>query len=388
MKLRKFCQSLSVLSAVVFLTAGVASAQQETVQKSRIEIFRGGKADGATKKNVLPGKITRSGTATDTTAPASEPAAEAQPEPRYSPEAQQQIQATSGRLADSSYDSFQRGLMPLHDHLDQIQLAADTEFRLAGKAGQGDVAASYLERVRRVERALREFDAPNAVGWRADLFLAQAMVAQAEYGLATIEQDETVAEFAAQQAQTLAERHLLERRFDSSVGLASLPMLLHAEMLTPDGAARGRELLVEVVRQTRRWNELGAGIGRSDKLAEAEFELARFDFFTAFDSEGQDIEESFTAASEASARLLKDRIGFYKNGTASIYEIARSWRNMKELVDYAAAAKNGVSQETLDESRANLEQLVELATAKEDRQGRIAADMAYVTLLNEIATAK
>lgn len=382
MRLREFCQSLCLLSAIIFLANGVAFAQQ------KIEIFRGVEAGEGSKKNVLPGKITRSGT---TTAPTTTPDAATQPEPkapRYSPEAQERIQATSVRLADSSFDSFQRGLMPLHDHLDQIQLAADTEFRLAGKAGTGAVAARYLERVRQVERALREFDAPNAEGWRADLFLARAMVAQAEYDLATVEQNATVAEFAAQRARTLAERHLIERNFDSSVGLASLPSLLHAEMLTPDGAARGRELLEQAVLQTRRWNELGAGIGRSDKLAEAEFELARFDFFTAFDSKDQDVEESFQAASEASARLLKDKIGFYKNGTASLYEIARSWRNMQEIVEYAAATKNGVRQETLDQSRANLAQLVELATAKEDRQGRIGADLAYVNLLNEIATAK
>jgi hypothetical protein len=387
MKIREFCQSICVLSAVVFLTAGAASAQQK-----KIEIFRGGKVEGGSEKNVIPGKITRSGATSKTEAPETNSTSVTQPKatpaPRYSAESQERIRSTSLRLVNGSFDSFQRGLMPLHDHLEQLQLAAEADFRLAGKAGQGAVAARHLERMRRVELALREFDAPNAEGWRADLFLSQALVAQAEYELALTEQNAAVADFAAQRARTLAERHLIERRYDSSVGLASLPTLLQAEMLTPDGAARGRELLVEAVRQTRRWNQLGAGIGRSDKLAEAEFELARFDFFTAFDSESQDIEASFTAASEASAKVLTQRIEFYKNGTASLYDIARSWWNMRELVEYAASTKTGVSQEAIEQSRANLEQVVEMATAKEDRQGRIAADIAYVSLLNDIATAK
>lgn len=382
---RRKCQLLCVLSAIVYLGAGVAFAQQ------KIEIFRGTRQEGASEKNVIPGQVTRSGTATatgDPAAPSTTPDAASNTGPRYSPEAQEQIRASSVSLTDSSFQSFQRGLMPLHDHLDQLQLAADSDFRLAGKEGQGDVATRYVEQLRRVERALREFDAPNAEGWRADLFLAQALLAQAEFDVATIEGDSAAAGFAAQRAQTLAERHLIERRFDSSIGIASLPMLLQAEMLTPDGAARGRELLVQVVDQTRRWNEAGAGIGRSDKLATAEFELSRFDFFTAFDSPEQDIEESFTAASEASSKLLEQKMEFYKNGTADLFEIAQAWRNMQQLVEYAASTKAGVSREVVERSRTNLELLVEMASAKQDRQGRIAADVAYVSLLNQIATSE
>ena len=377
---RRKCQLICVLSAVVFQGAAVASAQQ------KIEIFRGTQRDGASEKNVIPGQVTRSETTAAPAATSTAPQPDVKAAPRYSPEAQEQILATSRSLADSSFQSFRRGLMPLHDHLDQLQFAADSEFRLAGKDGQADVATRYVEQLRRVELALREFNAPNAVGWRADLLLAQAMVAQAEFDLATVEGDEEQAEFAAERATILAERHLIERRFDSSVGLASLPMLLHAEMLTPEGAVRGREMLVQVVDQTRRWNELGAGIGRSDKLATAEFELARFDFFTAFDSPEQDIEESFTAASEASGKLLEQKMEFYKNGTADLFEIAQAWRNMQQLVEFAASTKTGVSPDVVESSRTNLELLVELATAKQDRQGRFAADVAYVSLLNEIAT--
>lgn len=386
MNRRVKCQLLSLM---LLLPTGIASAQL------KIEVFRGGEAGGASEKNVIPGKITTSSLTND---PVSPPAAESAPaatqpdseSPPYSDESVQRIRQSSSSLAASSMDSFRRGLMPLHDHLDQLRIVADSEFRLVGgtEGGRIQVAARHLGRMRQVERALSDFDQPNAEGWRADLYLARAMVAQAEFDLATAEGNPDAAEFAALRARILAERHVIERRFDSSLGLASLPMLLQAEMLTPDGAARGRELLVEVVRQTRRWNELGAGIGRADRLFEAEFELARFDFFVAFDSEAQDIEASFRAASEASQRLLEQKIGFYQSGTASLYEIARSWQNMREIVEYAASTKNGVSQATIEQSRNDLNRVVELATAKNDRRGRIGADVGYVSLIHEIATAK
>lgn len=130
-------------------------------------------------------------------------------------------------------------------------------------------------RVRKVERALRRLNDPNAAGYRADLLLAQAMVAQAEFDLASIQGEQAAAEFAAQRARILAERHLLEHRFDSSLGLASLSTLVNAEMLTPAAAARGRELLIQAVRTTRRWSQLGSGLSRPDKVAEAEFLTCR-----------------------------------------------------------------------------------------------------------------
>ena len=388
---RIFTRLSACLLGLALLYGGDVFAQQ------KIQIFRGGEESGASQRNVIPGAVTssrrdapQSGTAQPVTAPAesaTEPSEEKLP---YSPAAMQRIQGNGSRLATRSFDSFRRGLMPLHDHIDQLQLVADSEFRLLGRdgAGSAEVAARHLERIRRVERALRDFDEPNAEGWRADLFLARALVAQAEFDLARVQGNESAAEFAAQRARLLAERHLIERRYDSSIGLASLPMLLHAEMLTPDGAARGRQLLVQAVRTTRRWNQIGAGIGRADKVAEAEFELARFDFFVAFDSEEQNVEASFQAAAQASQRMLTSRMEYYKNGTASLYEIARSWQNMREIVEYAASTKSGVSQAAIDRSRANLNRVVEMSRAKSDSRGRIAADLAYVSLINEIATAE
>lgn len=381
-------QLVLCLTAAALLDASSAFAQ------GKIEIFKGGEKSGASTKNVIPGTITssrRDKANPGDAQPATEPESDAESnDPPYSEEATQRIRTNGSQLADRSFDSFNRGLMPLHDHLDQLQLVASSEFRVLPPDGTGEaaVAARHLSRVRKVERALRGLNEPNAAGYRADLLLAQAMVAQAEFDLASIQGEQAVAEFAAQRARILAERHLLERRFDSSLGLASLPALLNAEMLTPAGAARGRELLVQAVRTTRRWSQLGAGLGRPDKVAEAEFELARFDFFVALESEEQNVGPGFQAASRAAQRMLDRKIEYYRTGTASLYEIARAWQNMRELVEYAASTKAGVTQKTVDRSRANLNRIVEMAQAKSDKRGRIAADLAYVSLINEIATAR
>jgi len=369
---------LLLWTALSALHVETASAQQ------RIQIFRGGKIGGASNRNVQPGQITRSASqAEPEVSPSNRP--EKPPETRYSPEQIQRIRQSAASLADSSFDAFRRGLMTLHDHIDQLELAANAEYRLATTpSDQVAVAGLHLQRMHRIERALAAFDQPNAEGSLADLFLARALEAQAEYDLATAAGQTTAAEFAALRARRLAERHLVERRFDSSLGIASLPVLLHAEMLTPDGAARSRELLSNLVRQTRRWNELGAGIGRADKLLEAEFELTRLDFFTAFDSPSQNVQPSLLAAREISQRLFEQKVSYYRNGTAGLHEIARAWNNMQQIVEYASSLEEGVSPETLQRSRQNLNQIVALARSRQDRGGRIAADITYISLLNQI----
>ena len=376
---------LAVCLATLLLP-GPASAQQ------KLEIFKGGEKSDASAKNVLPGTTTSSRKDQTSSAQSTAPVGDEEKsnDAPYSEEATLRIRTNASQLAERSFDSFSRGLMPLHDHLDQLQLAARSEFRLIPPNGTGEtaVAVRHLSRVRKVERALRQLNEPNAAGYRADLLLAQAMVAQAEFDLASIQGQQAVAEFAAQRARILAERHLLERRFDSSLGLASLSTLVNAEMLTPAGTARGRELLMQAVRTTRRWSQLGSGLGRPDKVAEAEFELARFDFFVAFDSEELNVEPGFQTASRAAQRMLDRKIEYYRTGTASLYEIARTWQNMRELVEYAASTESGVTRETVDRSRANLNRIIQLAQAKSDKRGRIAADLAYVSLINEIATAK
>jgi len=336
---------LAVCLATLLLP-GPASAQQ------KIEIFKGGEKSDASAKNVLPGTTTSSRKDQTSSAQPTAPVGDEEEsnDAPYSEEATLRIRTNASQLAERSFDSFSRGLMPLHDHLDQLQLAASSEFRLLPPNGTGEtaVAVRHLSRVRKVERALGRLNEPNAAGYRADLLLAQAMVAQAELDLASIQGEQAVAEFAAQRAKILAERHLLERRFDSSLGLTSLSTLVNAEMLTTAGAARGRELLMQAVRTTRRWSQLGSGLGRPDKVAEAEFELARFDFFVALDSEELNVGPGFQTASRAAQRMLDRKIEYYRTGTASLYEIARTWQNMRELVEYAASTESGVTRETVE----------------------------------------
>ena len=125
----RFIQLAICLAIAALLDAGPALAQQ------KIEIYKGGEKSGASTKNVLPGTITSSRkdqSQPSDTQPATEPGeAEAESnDPLYSEESTQRIRTNGSQLAERSFDSFNRGLMPLHDHLDQLQLVASSELRL------------------------------------------------------------------------------------------------------------------------------------------------------------------------------------------------------------------------------------------------------------------
>ncbi len=277
--------------------------------------------------------------------------------------------------------------MSLYDHLDQLNLVLEAEYsRAADDAARIALMNRHRDRLRRVAQDLNQFNQPASAGWFADLLLAQAMLAQVDLDLAVLEGNNIAAAEAAEMARTLAQRHMQQREFDATLGNATLSLVVQAALLTPEGAAQGREILQDAVAATRRWNRQGAFIGRKDRVAEIELELSRFEFFAELDKEDGNVVEALERAEEASTRLLNSAMEYYGTKTAPLFHVARAWNMRRQLYDIAASSDEALfTKERQELSERDLAQIVTFAEEATDRRGRIAADVAYITLLNELS---
>ena len=385
------------VARLLFLTACClsASARDSLAQKKTIEIFRGseGTRDGQPIVDRIPSGRAAAPAATGGTG--QPPTAAPAPLPVRDPklERQQKQHAESVRtisrvLADKSFDSYSRGLMPLEDHLEQLNLATSANYQLAkDAASQAVVASAHRQDVERILQALEDAQKvlgfEGAPGFTADLALSRAMLAQADVEIASLRNDKSALAAASEQAIGFAQQHLEIRRIDMSLGIATLSQLTHATLLTPEGFANGQTLLSDVVDQRRAWAAANAsgGLGRADYLAESELELARFRYFTALDTKNQtQAAEQLAAARTAADQIYATKLEYQASGTASMYDVARAW-NLRRDVHLMAGPESKTAREDATRDKTDFERVNELAASTTDLRGRNAADVSYVTLL-------
>jgi hypothetical protein len=92
----------------------------------------------------------------------------------------------------------------------------------------------------------------------------------------------------------------------------------------------------------------------------------------------------FDQATDAAKAWYDSELKFYQTGTASLRDITQAWWGRAELMDLSARSGLVADRETQDSQDADFERLKTLATKTEDRQGRIAADIAYVNTLQKL----
>lgn len=306
------------------------------------------------------------------------------------PQVWQETRATSRRLFDQSRDSFERGLMPLADHLDQLSLATNLNLRLANATNQPDVQRDWQSQLVRqlegVAAQLERFQQPASAGWQADVFLARFGLANAQARLATMSGQREIAAAAQNRAAEFARKHWVTRLDDSSIGHASAMQIWRAASLLNKAeqqpAGTGREVLVQAIQATDRWSFLDAGIGRGDLREALQYELARVDLqeskpgTTAFDTNAQRAESLLV-------KLHATSMQFQSKGTASLYDVASTWRERSELHSFLQSAGDGIVPKTWQQRReSDLRSLKRLASNTADRRGRNAADATYVEVLS------
>ena len=344
------------------------------------------------------------------------PTPEAPPQPRGAGILKQSViqreQAFMDALANADEtlklgrDSFERGLMPLEDYADQAQTVLETRLSVASlqndRAARMSALVNHADLMRSAARQLREFDQPAAAGWAADTAYAELLSANADLRVAAARGDRNSYNSAVARSQQLAETHYDLRVEDFDQGLASLPNLARAasylstDVGLPSDNRAGQSpepskfadyltKLAEVVEQTKSLGDLESGVGREDRRHQAEFELAKAEGQAALQRKDKaGAAAAFDRAIDASKAWYDSQVKFHETGTASLRDVTLAWWSRAELTDLTERAGLKPDTATLAETDDELKGLKKLVVAQEDRQGRIAADVAYVKSLENL----
>lgn len=305
------------------------------------------------------------------------------------PQVWQETRTTSRRLFDQSRDSFERGLMPLADHLDQLSVATQLNLRLAGATNQREVQrdwqAQLVRQLEGVTGQLERFRQPASAGWEADLLLARFSLASANAQLAKLDDKQALASQAQMQASEFARQHWAKRLDDSSVGHSSAMQIWRATSLlnSAEGRSAGasRSVLLQAVEATDRWSFAGAGIGRNDLREAFQYEIARVDLQDSKPGT-QAFEANAQQAESLLVRLHETTMQYQSKGTASLYDVATTWRERSELHSFLQSTGSDLVPKTWQQRRAaDLRGLQRLSARTTDRRGRNAADSTYVEVL-------
>ena len=303
-------------------------------------------------------------------------------------------------------DSFERGLMPLEDYADLTEAALEIRLSVAGlqndRAARVAALVNHADLMRSAARQHREFNQPASTGWEADTAYAELLSANADLRVAAARGDRDSYMTAVSRSQKMAEAHYDLRSDDFDQGLASLPSLARAAsyLTTEVGVAADNRAgepneptkfseyiakLEEVVEQTKTFADLEAGIGREDRLHQAQFELAKAEGRLALQQKDKRAATSaFNRAIDASKEWYDSQVKFYETGTASLRDVTQAWWGRAELSDLTERAGLRPDAATRAETDAELGSLKKLVADKEDREGRIAADVAYVKSLESL----
>jgi hypothetical protein len=321
---------------------------------------------------------------------------------RLTPELNHSLEV-SRRNADRLFvvgrDAFGRGLLPLRDYLEQSALAQRTELGLA-EAGLGrditSIRAAQVDRLRSVLQQLEQFQAPSARHWEADVALAKWALADAELELARVSENEPAAAALQRRRLDLAEDHQRLRDRDAAFGWASLEATSDARSLTVSSAgkqgqrrsraaAEYRDYLTRVARQTERWSRDGAGIGRADRVERTALRPTLDNLVQSLQSgQTERSAELLDQAHQGFRQLFDRQEEFQARGTASIYDLSRTWLSWRDTQRIASAQPGVVDDAQVQERDEALSRLSRLADRTTDLRGRRAVDVSVVRLLEHV----
>lgn len=302
-------------------------------------------------------------------------------------------------LADRSASAFERGLMPLGDYLEQATLVQWTEQLLADVRFEGDAVAvrrNHLARMQSALGRLRQFNQPNAKRWEADVALAEWAVADAELQLANAEQDSVASGRSVLRRAEAALDHNRLRQRDADIGWASLQATSRASAQAassalPDSFASSitdedhRMYLAAVAWQTSAWERDGAGIGRADRVQKSDLAVEVADLNVELQSGRVDhAAQTMRRADREFQDLFTTQQDFHAKGTASLYDLSRTWLAWRELHDLAADKPGVVDADQVAGRERARSALTRLADQTVDRRGRHAADVTVVRLIQQM----
>lgn len=294
-------------------------------------------------------------------------------------------------LSEQSFGAFQKGLMPLEDHLEQLDAILTSE--LSTLTDQKQLPAAYQNHERRLNRvltALRQFNQPNAIGWKSDILLTETMISQSQAWQAEARGQRSASEAARQRSVEFASQHLAQRKQDFEIGHATVPMIVNGQLVLVELAPENkflppdaRSFLEDTLVYTRIWSDRKAGIGREDRLALAEFQQAQFELLSSLDDPRRKREAGVHAqrAEEAATRMYDSLWEFAQKGTSSLFDVTAAWRLRRRLHDILSSADQKIATSLANRRDSDLNRLADEANLVKDLTGRMSADVNFVGLM-------
>lgn len=303
-----------------------------------------------------------------------------------------EVAESAAELVEGSFETFRRGLMPLRDHLDQLDIAWQAERKAA--ANGAELHAVDLRQIERLERALQtleKFNQPASENWVTELFLMRAIHAQTRSLVLTGEGRDDEATDEHERAVRMASVHLAQRESEGSgviiPGIVVNGVLQPAVIETanvPRSPVDPEEFLSNPMMLNHTWALRTAESGRADpRLLDAYVNGWR-NLQASLDEESPEAAEHFAAADDAAQQLFSRQVEFYRRGSTSLYDTVRTLRLRDGLFDQVESYELTVSPERAAQRRESLESLTELAQNTRDRRGRIASDIATIQLMSAV----
>ncbi len=305
-------------------------------------------------------------------------------------------------LAEKSDDNFRRGLLPLGDYLRQVSLSYNLRRSLLdfGEGGsRRNLANQEVARYQNIVRQLEQFGQPAAEGWAGDVALAHVYLARAEAESAYEAGDQGQVNSALQKQVDWSQQLVKFREFDKNLGIAPPQSVIAAEQLerraSLDALPRNpttaeyrtaftsyRNQLEDMAEKVNLWSERGAGIGRQDRVHQVRYELAQADAVLGLINGDKPARRAaLQSAQNELTELFQSQREFYNRGTASLFDLARTWADRQAVFDQARNLKDFASTKSTASHAKDLEFLETLADRIRDQRGRISADVEYVAAL-------
>lgn len=313
------------------------------------------------------------------------------------------VQERAQQTVELVQESFNRGLMSLPDYADAVEAVLEIRIAIADRRQDRALRVRALQlhpdSLKTTSKLMRQLNQPSAAGWAADSTYAAMLATNAELRLSVVRNDQDAFSELSQKCRQLAQEHYLLRKSDFESGLATLPQFSRAAgyLTTNLGqphstdkaqAERHAEYLTHlrtVVDQTQKLRELGAGVGREDRLHQAQFELAKAEWNHAQDvQDSRRAEQSIVDATQALRDWYASQRRFYQFGTASLRDLINAWWAGVELQDLIQGNSFNLPEPAELKLRQNSDDLSRVLQAITDKQGRIAADIAFANSLRDL----
>lgn len=304
--------------------------------------------------------------------------------------------AQSGiRLRQSSQSAFQRGLLPLSDHLEHLAAMEEDGIRRAtadaSAAGNNRLALrqALQPRIDALQLAVRQMSAfrqPAAANWEADLLLGKYVLAQAEEEAAALTNDRSAVRAAKSDQQKWAQAHYARRVFDARILGHATPSAV-AQAVTFLNVAPGwkRQVLHDTAAQTQVWQQVQAGIGRKDRVLDARLQVALWNVESrGVQTSPSELRYGLIEADKLTAELFDTQREYVRHGTATLADLSRTWQTRRQVHLLSNWVELPFSVDKLTALDRSLQDLSHVAMAVTDHRGRMAADVEYVRLLNQM----